>query len=577
MTDNYNAISRLYRYLYIEEKTFAPESADESGVPTPPAESSKKLPSPHTESDNTPSISTRSIYYLAGIVATILLILIGNEFRIRVDQDNAIAPTSDTVRSRHTSLAGSSKSSNRPTTRHIAAPETPTTREDKISTGAILLNPGLKADAKLIQERLADLGFHKSQIDGTWSSSSATALRKFLQSKGLPYLTSWDLSIQLQLFSTTSQAPSTRHIPAPETPTTREDKISSGATLLDPATKSDAKLIQKRLADLGFYKTRVDGIWGRSSAAALREFLESDGFTRSTAWTRDAQLRLFAASSHIATNLQPFVLASQSHGNVAAVTANVKGKLQSAGFEIAGDYTPYTDTQIIVVTSDELKANAAKSERGGYGAVQRVAVTKVNGEIQVSFSNPVYWSAAYRLSTDNAATKAKLESALGKVKDYGTTKELDVDALRGYRYTVMMEDFNDPSELAEYHSYDEAVSMVEKSLAAGLGHTAKVYRVDIPGKEESVIGIALKDNDCSGDEFIMGQVDKDSIRSAAHLPYEILVTGNMVEALYARFRIPISWPHLPMVATKTGATFFSIGCAPDAIEEALIQAAGEEP
>jgi hypothetical protein len=56
-----------------------------------------------------------------------------------------------------------------------------------------------------------------------------------------------------------------------------------------------------------------------------------------------------------------------------------------------------------------------------------------------------------------------------------------------------------------------------------------------------------------------------------------LVTGNKVEALYARFRIAISWPHLPMIASDTGGTFFSIMCSPDAIEEALIMAAGEEP
>ena len=70
--------------------------------------------------------------------------------------------------------------------------------------------------------------------------------------------------------------------------------------------------------------------------------------------------------------------------------------------------------------------------------------------------------------------------------------------------------------------------------------------------------------------------NEDDIRSTGHLPYEILVSDGDVYALYARFRIAISWPNLPMIQSETGATFFNIMCAPNAIEEALINAAGGE-
>src|SRR5690606_28804700 len=116
---------------------------------------------------------------------------------------------------------------------------------------------------------------------------------------------------------------------------------------------------------------------------------------------------------------------------------------------------------------------------------------------------------------------------------------------------------------------------VEAGLAANKGGASKVYRIDIPGKQETVFGVALTDG-CSGDEYIMSRVDRDQLRSTGHLPYEILVSDGNVYALYARFRIAISWPHLPMVASETGATFFNIMCAPNAIEEALIKAAGGE-
>jgi hypothetical protein len=188
-------------------------------------------------------------------------------------------------------------------------------------------------------------------------------------------------------------------------------------------------------------------------------------------------------------------------------------------------------------------------------------------------------AAVYRMSGDLASTRAALEGTLGAEKDFGSEKNLTAEDLGKYHYTVMMEYFDDPSELAEYDSQAEALKAVNAALAAGKGGATKVYQIDIPGKDESVIGVALKGtgpDDCSSDEYIMSRIDKASPRSTAHLPYEIVVSDGTAYALFARFRIAINWPHLPMMASETGATFMSIMCSPGAIEEALIQGSGEE-
>lgn len=51
----------------------------------------------------------------------------------------------------------------------------------------------------------------------------------------------------------------------------------------------------------------------------------------------------------------------------------------------------------------------------------------------------------------------------------------------------------------------------------------------------------------------------------------VIVGGHshVAEALCARFRIAIGWPHLPMFASDTGAIFLSIMCAPGVIEKTL--------
>lgn len=297
----------------------------------------------------------------------------------------------------------------------------------------------------------------------------------------------------------------------------------------------------------------------------------------------------FGASA--ADLLKPYVLASSGPGNVAKVTDEVKAKLTGAGFEIVGSYAPMEGSNILVITSDELKKAAASSDRSGYLAGMRVTVTKqysldkekpadpATAETQVAFTNPVYWAAAYRVTTDVSAVKAKLVATLGSKQEYGSfygyKDGISADKLNGYHYTVMMEYFDDPSDLGEHDSHDEAVKAVEAGLAAHKGGTSRVYRIDIPGKEETVFGVAMT-NGCSGDESTMKAIDMGPIHSTGYAPYEILVTGKNVEALYARFRIAIAYLGLPMMANPTGGTFMNIMCAPGAIEEALLAAAGEE-
>ncbi|HFD81394.1 MAG TPA: hypothetical protein ENK05_13530 [Gammaproteobacteria bacterium] len=277
--------------------------------------------------------------------------------------------------------------------------------------------------------------------------------------------------------------------------------------------------------------------------------------------------------------LKPFILAYKTTGDLQAAVDEAKKKVESAGFEVIGNYSPYEGAVVLAITNDALKKAAASSEFGGYAAGQRVSITKVGDEIQVSYTNPMYYANAYRIedTSDAEAALKSLQTALGDKEAFGTgDKVLTAKDLRKYHYMFGMEYFDDPSELASYDSYEEAVAAVEKGLAEGRGGAKKVYRIDIPGKKETVFGVALTANDCSGDQYIMSRVDKAPLRSTAHLPYEILVSDGDVYALYARFRIAISWPNLPMVQSDTGATFFNIMCAPNAIEESLIKAAGGE-
>ena len=267
--------------------------------------------------------------------------------------------------------------------------------------------------------------------------------------------------------------------------------------------------------------------------------------------------------------LKPFVLGSKGPGEVAQAVEAAKAKLTQTGFTIAGSYSPYPNATVIAVTNDEMRSTAAKSEHGGFGAAQRVSVTKVGNEVQVAYTNPVYMAHAYRMAGDLKETAAKLQAALGKVEEYGA-KGLTAEKLRKYHYTFGMEYFDEPNEFVKYASHEEALKAVEAGLAAGKQGVTKVYRVDVAGKKETLFGVAMKGEGEAGkfmdDRYIMSEIDFRDVKSTAHLPYDILVSDNKVYAQYARFRIAISFPDLSMMGANS---FMNIMKSPEAIREAL--------
>lgn len=280
-------------------------------------------------------------------------------------------------------------------------------------------------------------------------------------------------------------------------------------------------------------------------------------------------LLFFATSAAEAADvlLKPFVLASKGAGKIAEKAAQVKSALTGSGYTVVGEYAPYPGADIVIVTSDELKRNAAASEFGGYGAVQRIAITEAGPDVQVSYTNPVYMANVYRMKDDLGNVAASLAAALGRIEEFGSVHGMTAKQARKYHYMLGMEYFDEPSVLAEYGSHDEAVQAVDAKLANNKNGVARVYRVDIPGS--SLFGVSMKGSGAGkfmDERFIMNEIDFHDVKSTAHLPYEVLVSGNKVYALYARFRIAIDFPDLSMMGKNS---FMNIMDTPEAIRLAL--------
>lgn len=281
---------------------------------------------------------------------------------------------------------------------------------------------------------------------------------------------------------------------------------------------------------------------------------------------------MFCLTVFAETTYQPFILASVNEAGLAEQTQATIDSLNDLGFTLAGQYSPVDNANVLVVTSPGLLAAAAASPKGAYGAGERVSVTERNGKTEVAFVNPLYIQHAYRMDADMQETYNALSAALGNMEAFGAEKPLTAKKLEKYHYMMTMPYFDDPMKLGRFDSHAAAIAAVENGLAVEGDALTLVYRIDIPGKDQTVFGVGMKATSDAKDEVQIDSahqlaiVDFEGYSKVAYFPYEILVDGNDVEALHMKFRMAVHFPDLPMTGDHG---FTKLASAPGATKDAL--------
>ena len=262
---------------------------------------------------------------------------------------------------------------------------------------------------------------------------------------------------------------------------------------------------------------------------------------------------------------KPYRLLAESTADYATAVTQTRELLSASELTLVGEYSPYEGAHVFAVTHDILLKAAAEGEFGGYGAVLRLAITDNGDGVQVSHVNPIYMTNLYQIPEVPELEKI-LETTFGKTKAFGSKKGKSRKALKNYNYMMFMPKFDDHDKLGSFDSYESAVSGINTKLASGDLALEKVFEVKIPGKDETLFGIAIKEGE-GADAHIMKIIDQGDIRHTAHLPYAVLVSNKSAYALAGKFRIASSFPDLSM------GTFMDISEAPDAIKNSLSELA----
>lgn len=279
-----------------------------------------------------------------------------------------------------------------------------------------------------------------------------------------------------------------------------------------------------------------------------------------------------ASSTESNVLLKPFTLAKiYKNSGFNQTSIKVKAQLVKAGFRLVGTYKPNEMVTIFIITSSNLLKAAAKSKYGGFGAGIRVSVTQVKNDIQVSHNNPTYMAIAYNMKVQLSPIRKKFAKTLGYVKDFGG-KGIPANELGDYNYALGLEGFSGFMDLAKYKSHKVALRFVEAGFKKNIKGMKKVYRIDIPGKKQSIFGISLtNDKKFLNDSFVMDVIDSKELRRSAHLPYELMVVGNRVITMHPHYRLAINFPDLHMFGKHSFGKLMDL---PYIYEEYFVQLAG---
>lgn len=120
-----------------------------------------------------------------------------------------------------------------------------------------------------LQTRLRELGYYSGDISGVCDKATVAAIKDFQKKHALKASGKADPETQNVLYGAAALSLTDVVTPTPA-PTVRPPS----GTVREGDVGEDAKAVQQRLKDLGYYTGRVDGKFGKSSVKALKAFQE---------------------------------------------------------------------------------------------------------------------------------------------------------------------------------------------------------------------------------------------------------------------------------------------------------------
>ena len=131
-----------------------------------------------------------------------------------------------------------------------------------------------------LQQMLKDLGYYTGTITNKYDADTKKAVAAFQKKNGLKSDGIAGAETRTLLESGTALSATATATPEPTaTPAPTPTPVIPSSTVKSGSTGEDAKNVQNRLKELGYYTGTADGKFGKESVAALKSFQTNNGLT----------------------------------------------------------------------------------------------------------------------------------------------------------------------------------------------------------------------------------------------------------------------------------------------------------
>ena len=169
-----------------------------------------------------------------------------------------------------------------------------TSTEDYNAGYPVLMMGSTGTDVSDLQARLTELGYYTGAIDGRYASGTQTAVQEFQERNGLTADGIAGRQTQDLLYSGSAQ---------PKYVTVSASGDAEEYLLLKQGTSGvEVRKLQGRLAELGYYAGGVDGIYGETTASAVKAFQRANGLSGDGQAGVQTQSKLYSSSARYASS-----------------------------------------------------------------------------------------------------------------------------------------------------------------------------------------------------------------------------------------------------------------------------------
>ncbi len=254
------------------------------------------------------------------------------------------------------------------------------------------------SDAKLVQQRLKDLGYLTGKVDGDFGDKSVEALKAFQTKHGLTadgvagtatvaILFSYN-ALSAKQTATPAPTPTPVPLPTPEplpvepaaTPYTLTEENAVKITL--GTTGDEVLRLQTALSALGYYESALDGVCRAADVEAIRLFQKANGLNVDGIAGYDTQSRLYSvnAVSYFTAVDQDLIAISQTAAAASADTSGTSDKTDSTALRKGSVGQAVSDLQNRLIALGYLYGKAD----GVYGTATARAVAAFQAANQLS-------------------------------------------------------------------------------------------------------------------------------------------------------------------------------------------------